>query len=330
MSVDDYGLEVIRKSADIINDKKDYILKTEGPDRYYIQKLYQPSSNLIYYGRAPNGSLTSDEVWQIWRAYRIGFEWTYDNASNGATNLIWDNVTTYFTAPAFNNVYSTLLDGSNDYVNMGNVFNYDIANQWSISGWFWQDNLSSRMNLWSKVTNDANVYGTSVAVEPTTGNFFLQVRTPSTLRSHTGSTLVVVPQQWNHFVMTYNGGSNMNGYRLYLNNSLGNIPTSASLADTLLFGQNFIFGNRNTAFPFSGYLDSWSIWSKALSAAEVSEIHDDILSPDQHTFSGDLVSWYEFGDGDVNGTIYDNHGSNDGVMVNFSYDATSGFQEFVR
>jgi hypothetical protein len=111
----------------------------------------------------------------------------------------------------------------------------------------------------------------------------------------------------------------MNGVKLYLNGVLdSNLPSSAGLSGTLLEGQPFQLGSRNSGFYYVGNMDEVTVWNKELSQAEVAELYNSgsPTNPTNHSAVGNLASWYRMGDGDTSPTVSDNQSSDDLTMQN--------------
>lgn len=319
MTIDDYGLEIIRKaSIETTGGLSKYSIQQSNAFDGFISLTETVSSVLTYYGIAPYGSATSDSTWRLWRKTLVGNLERIDYANGGTFDQVWDNRTSSFDAVAFFNNTSLLFDGVNDNLNGGDIFQFDIANQMSLSLWVKPDNLSARRCLYSKATDDANVYGWGL-YHTNTGAILIQVRTASTIRNHT-STATLTAGVWNHLVLTYNGGSNMNGIRLYFDSVVDTTPASATLAGTVLYGQDALFGQRGTSFNYSGYMDEISGWSKALSQAEVDSVYNSGSPNDLSglSFAGDLQNWYRCGDGDSYPLVLDNAGTDNLTMSGMS------------
>jgi hypothetical protein len=187
-----------------------------------------------------------------------------------------------------------------------------------MSFWIWVDNLGAQRTIYSKTTNDVNVNGLSLQIT-TGGNFFLQARHATYNLAYTG-VAVIAAQTWTHVTLTYNGGTNFNGFRLYKNAVLDNVPGAGAMVASLHSGQVPCFGSRNTAaFFYSGNIDEVSFWTKALSQAEVTELFN--LAPSavpEHSATAFLVHWWRMGDGDVFPTIQDQIDAVDGTMTNMT------------
>lgn len=294
------------------------ILRNEGDVTDKTIKIDEASSIFAYLGIADDGSATSAASWKIARVFRQGNTYTIQYAEGGNYDQIWDNRTTLFPTGALANVYSINFDGVNDKVDFGNNYTFEHSQAFSISLWVKPNNLAATRNLFSKASDDANVYGYNLRHNITTGALFLQMRTPSSLRQHTFTTALTAGV-WQHVVLTYSGGSNINGARVYRNAVIGDTPASGSLSGTFSNSASFVVGARNSSFNFSGRIDEVSVWNKALSQTEVDEIYN-LGQPNDlsiHTAYVDTLSWWR-ADDDVHPTILDHKGSINGTMTNQS------------
>jgi len=68
---------------------------------------------------------------------------------------------------------------------------------------------------------------------------------------------------------------------------------------------------------YNGNIEEQSVFTSALSSAEVNAIYNNGLPTDLSSKSN-ILAWYRCGDGDTAPTLIDNIGSNNGTMVNFS------------
>lgn len=279
-------------------------------------KVDEASSSFGYVGIAEFGTLPSAAAWRILRVYRQGNVYTVESASGGVTN-IWDDRATYFDSVPLNNAYSLNFDGVNDFLTCGNNYTFEHSQAFSVSFWVNPNNLAATRCLISKCSNDANVYGYNIQHLVTSGSLQVQMRATGANTVH-GFTTALTAGTWQHIVMTYSGGSNINGARMYRNAVIGDTPASAALSGTFTNTAEFVIGARNTAFPFSGNIDEVSVWNKALSQTEVTELYNSGQPGDlvDHSATTNLQSWWRMGDGDTSPTILDQKGSADGTMTN--------------
>lgn len=295
---------------------------TETP---YQVRVHVVNSTRTIYGRAKEKDAdTSQAIWQIWaidgvidthRHYAVK-----DSVENREFVHIWDTAendpNSLFPGTSFFNNYSTEFNGVSRYLNGGDILQYDAANQWSLSFWAKVDNTSAQRAFYAK-TGGASVYGWGL-YHNSSGQMFLQMRTTSTLRQYTGTT-VLSAGTWYHIVMTYDGSSNINGIRIYINGSVEPTPGSGSIGGSLLGGYDAFFGQREGAFRLSGKMDEISTWNKSLSSSEVASIYNTGSPNDVRdlSFAANLVNFWRLGDDDIEPTIADNEGTDDLAMVGF-------------
>lgn len=290
-------------------------------DEQKLVKIDRVNSNLTYEGRADHGTEDSFDHWQIKRILSVGSITTTEYADNGNYTQVWNNRATIFTPGTILNLYSTSFDGVNDYVDFGDIHNYTQAQAFSFSLWLKVNNLAASRYIISNMDMTAPVTGWRMRID-TAVKIQTQLRaSTSSLGFYTFNT-ILSPSVWYHLVWTYNGGSNINGQKLYINSVLDTYtPPSTNIAGTgwgttatLLLGQS-----AGSGF-YSGNIDEVSFYDKALSQAEVNEIYN-LGSPNDLnslTMAGNLKSWWRMGDNDVYPTIIDQKGTGNGNMLNMS------------
>lgn len=223
----------------------------------------------------------------------------------------------------FINTTSLELPGINSYVNMGPLaHDYDVSDAFSISMWVKPQNTSATRCLFSKTSFDGNVFGYAL-YHNASGQLYVQARCTSGLRLYTFTTSVLTSGVWNHVVLTYKGNSNLDGFRVYIDDVIGSTPSNGSLPNSWLIGQEFYLGRRSTSFYLNALIDEISVWNTELLAADVSRIYNGGVPTNLglDPASGNLQSWYRMGDVDVSPTITDTVGPYNGTMVNM--DATN-------
>lgn len=280
----------------------------------YLTKTEVINSQLSYTGKSyKQSALDNDPVFQISRTSKSGNVTTTSYASNGEFTQKWSDRHLLFPPVEFTNTYSAAFNGIDGAISFGNNLSYNTGQEWSMSFWFKVQNLSTRRTLYSKTSNDVNVYGIGIYIE-TNGRVFIQTRSPSSLAAHT-SSLSFTEDVWHNLTLTYNGSGNQNGFRLYFNGTIDTIPASATLGN-ISTTEHARLGIRNSSFPFSGNIDEVSFWTKALSASEVVQLYNSgspFLLTD-HSATAYLDHYYRLGDGD-NSIIYDNKYSVNGTII---------------
>lgn len=279
------------------------------------------SSALTYIGRTYQlDADDADQVWQIERVTSInGVVRNYYANDDSGFNYAWVARGTLFESAGFFNTRSLAFNGVNQYLNGGDVFQYDIATAWSLSMWVKPNNVSAQRCLYSKQTNDANAYGLGI-YHTNTGHILIQMRTASTLRLHTTSSLQLSALTWHHLLVTYDGSSNINGIRIYLDGTVGSTPSSGALGGTLLSGQNAYFGRRGTSFHFSGNLDEITWFDRVITSAEnTDQVWNSGVPTDltNELVSGNIDNHYRF-ETDSDPTVIDQVGTDDLTMVGMS------------
>lgn len=301
MAVADYAYRILEKLGDV-------------SDRDII--VDELSSSFAFIGMAPTGSLTSAATWKIARVFRQGGVYTIEHAAGGGMNQVWNDRVSLFPTGVLGNSFSINFDGVNDFVSFGDNYTFEISQAFSVSMWVKPNNVAAQRCLFSKASNDANVWGYNLQ-HTNTGALILQMRTPTASPIYTFTTTLTAGV-WQHVVLTFSGNSNINGSRVYKNAVVGDTPGSSALTGTFLNTASFTVGARNTVFPYSGRIDEVSVWSKALSSAEVTELYNtgQPSDLDNHSAFANLLSWWRMGDSDTFPTILDHKGSINGTMTN--------------
>ncbi len=219
---------------------------------------------------------------------------------------------------SFTNTKSILLDGIDDFVRIGTT-SLGITTAISVSAWV-------------KTTNSAsNQY--IIAEDPrSTGdrNWLLQFRANGEIQcviwSSNGSSLTsaITPLtynngQWHNVIATFDGTTNANGLKVYVN---GTNVVQATASVSGIFSSSSsepIIGadSITPTLPFSGNIDEVAVWNTELSASDITTIYNSGVPNDISSLSP--LSWWRCGDGDTSPTLTDNgSGGNDGTMNNFT------------
>ena len=290
-------------------------------DEIKILKKFVENSLLTYICRASNmDSLITDHVWQVKRIKQVGSITTEEFAGGGEYAYSCESKSVrdaLFPSPEFENEFSLAFDGVDEYLNGGDIFQFDIATAFTISMWVKPQNLASSRILFSKAGSGPTVRGYMLRYNATSGDLFLRMRTGITNRTH-AFDVSLTSGIWQHVVFSYSGNSNISGASAYVNATKNTSTPSGSLTGSLLEGQDFYVGQRSGSFYFSGNIDSMTVWNKELSQSEVTELYNggSPLDPTSHSAYANLISSYKMGDGDSFPTIFDNESTNDLTMVN--------------
>lgn len=249
-----------------------------------------------------------------------------DHTVTGPTaNLVgyWDMGDTALTTLATSSSVSTLFDGVDEYVVVGDVapVQFDRTDPFSVAFWFKTTtggtisilgklDASSPNTGWEMFTISGGKYGFQL-IGTAAGN---QMRI-DTLASYNDG-------QWHHMIATWDGDAagGAAGAHIYIDGVDQDVSVfSDDLTLSTLTTTPFQIGARDGAnIPFPGSIDDVAIYDKELSAAEVATIYggrpQDLTSVGP---TGNLVGYWLMGDGDTFPTITDNSAnSNDGTMTN--------------
>lgn len=205
--------------------------------------------------------------------------YTADNTPNdalGTYNGTLTNGATYGTG-IINQGFS--LDGVNDYVDFGNNLDFDGSTPFSISTWVKFDVLGNIEFLINKRDTTSSVRGYSLQKRNTNeiefqlvnhaqaGQYRLAVYTSTQLTNNT----------FYHCVVTYDGNKNPNGVKIYLDSVSDTLVTRTNTLGnkTISNSGSLWFGNlAYQSLPLNGLLDEIGIWSRELSASEVTELYN--------------------------------------------------------
>jgi len=122
---------------------------------------------------------------------------------------------------------------------------------------------------------------------------------------------------WYHIVCTYDG-TNLKIYRNAVNDNTGTGTPNYTSAGNWNIGR----GGDYNGFYSDCEVDEIGIWSRTLSASEVTELYNasnGLSYPLDVTLTNSLISYYK---ADEDGSFPDAHGSNDGTIDGATYNAT--------
>ena len=233
---------------------------------------------------------------------------TYDTTSSGSSVCPNTSTQTVDIALAgIANNYSMSFDGSDDYIDAGNISALNGATQATWSCWYRRTGGGSTyfMGNWGNGANTkqfiAYQFGSQGGMDVTMGK-----NTSGSNGQHTmfqNANCGINQNTWYHMVFVFDASESSNADKLkfYLdgtqitNNSAGGSLTSLNSVTT-----DFILAAPLSSGKLTGDLDEVAIWNTALTATQVSEIYSATstnLTKDLTTVSGsNLVYWNRMGD----------------------------------
>jgi hypothetical protein len=247
-----------------------------------------------------------------------------DNGSGGNDGTM-TNFSTFSTdVPTFTNTKSILLDGVDDFVEIGSPTSIqNLTSAITISAWIKaprtfatnyytlasKGEYAGSGSQWSIRINTANVRNTA-------GGLFSVFPNSNGITDNQSLTFPtpVDDNQWHHMMFVNNGTD----LKVYIDGVLD--ATGAGKGRTLYNGNRTLRLGRLTASTTQkliGNLDEVAIFGTALGLSDAQSIYNGGVPNDISSLSP--VSWWRCGDGDTSPTLTDNgSASNDGTMTNFT------------
>ena len=274
-------------------------------------------ANTIYWGQAAventNGfgkSATNNT---------IDFGEVCANSLSPETNLTGTGAT-----PSFENTKSILLDGVDDFVNVGSS-SLGITSAISLSAWVkipTSNTGGGGTNIQIIVCEDTTSGGQrnwGLSWRGTGSNYFSFSIWHTNLTNTSINSTGITPNdgQWHHLLGTFDGSTGTNGMKFYIDGVLNGQKTATSTGINSFSSSQPTIGaiTNGTARILEGNIDEVAVWNTDESA-NASAIGGTIPT-DLSTYNP--ISWWRCGDGDTAPILSDNgSGGNDGTMESFS------------
>ncbi len=234
------------------------------------------------------------------------------------------NLTGAGATPSFSNTKSIQLDGIDDYVRVGTT-SLGITTAISISTWVKIPTTNTGgggSNIQEIICEDAT--------SGSNRNWFLNWRggglnrfqfgiwnTNGSFKQILTSGITPNDNQWHHLLATYDGTSNANGLKLYVDGATLFTETASStgIRSTSTVEATIGAQSGGGGLRFEGNIDEVAVWNSDQSA-NASAIYNSGTPNDISSLSP--LSWWRCGDSDTSPILSDNgSGGNDGTMTNF-------------
>ncbi len=229
------------------------------------------------------------------------------------------------TPPEFFNTQSLRFTGSPARVDMplSSTVQFDQFDPFTLSAWIKPDAVNVNQMIMSN--KQGNERGWELSLN-TSGELQFVFGTSGSRKIELESNTLIQAGVWTHVLVTHDGTGLAAGCNVYINGVLQIVQVidddlNATTVSTTPMSLGRDPGDNN--LYFEGNLDSCSIWNDALTASEVQEVWNSGNVPDLslHSNVADLVHWWRLGDGgDSAVTTFDQAGSLDGALTNFSAD----------
>lgn len=216
------------------------------------------------------------------------------------TNLVFAGHVNFLSGSGYSDTKSIQFDGATNYLSLGNNLAFEKTDTFSFSFWVKFNSLAANDVLIDKYDAAGNVGYELLLL--TTGTMIFQ------LSHHDGTNQIdrrfaaigVSTGTWYHMALTYDGSATAAGVKFYLNGteksgstSTNNLTLSTVGTDILTIGA----GVTDSFRAVSQLMDEVSVWSVALSGANVTTIYNSGHTSDVSAsgISG-LTHWYRMGD----------------------------------
>lgn len=169
--------------------------------------------------------------------------------------------------------FAVNLDGTNDYINVGNYSDYDFEyNQpFSMAAWI-KTNSTATQLLMAKNENSGNFRGYYMYITATSGYITTALRSTSTYRIDLTGSTKVNDNQWHHITMTYDGSGLGTGVELYVDGVADTLYTNVDnlQSNTIKITAPLTIGSRASGgTPFAGRIDDARIYNSNLTSSQV-------------------------------------------------------------
>lgn len=197
------------------------------------------------------------------------------DASGGGHTLTNANVT--YGTGIINN--GAVFNSSTDSLSTSSYtdFNFERTSPFSISSWLNVTSLTSGSYILDR-EDSATLRGLVWFVQ-SDGKLRVQFG-----NNNDGSNCIYVDStasqvstgSWYHLVLTYSGSSAASGFTMYVNgSSVATTTLFNNLSATTQNTQNLVIGNRvGGGNDFSGTLDEFGVWSRAVTSGEVTSLYN--------------------------------------------------------
>jgi len=189
------------------------------------------------------------------------------NLRNGTTsNMLDDN----WVVGKLNNCL--LFDGVSEYVDCGDIANFERNKTFSIEAWF-KTNVSSNQTIISRMGDTAPYRGWGLVVR---NNGYIRLFLANAVWTNLIATDVPInyaDNSWHHVIATYDGSSSALGVHIYVDGVDKTLTIEYnSLSATMSNTHTCCIAGRNSAIEyFIGNIDEVIIYDKELNSSEVAE-----------------------------------------------------------
>ena len=178
-------------------------------------------------------------------------------------------------------------DGKNDYIDCGNIEEFNGTKNFTIEGWF---NIQE-WKPWAKLMGK----GSQVTLEcgSSSGSIYAIIRNPNNTYGYSSGYIQL--NTWNHIAMVFDGTKldNASKLKLYINGQLVALTFSGDIPDVTPNNQDaFTFTSlSHSTSALNGFINEVRLWSEPLDSATIADWWNIRLS-EQHPNYSKLIAYY--------------------------------------
>ncbi len=208
------------------------------------------------------------------------YDGTFENSGKSSNTANVQGGAGLSTSFLKNGSGSLSLDGDGDYLNLGDVNEFDSSNRLTVCAWVYHKSTSNDDYIVSNGHSSGDGrflflrddYGNETGRSDTYTIFVSDGHQSAKIEGTNGISPL---GRWTHVCTTFRSNSS-SGLRLYINGREdSSSPVSTSNVDALNSGsRNLLIGSMNTGSHFNGHMDEVVIYKAALSADEIAKIYN--------------------------------------------------------
>ena len=197
---------------------------------------------------------------------------SYTKTGTTATDTVGDITGTLTNGTAFSNNNEGIFDfdGTDDYIDYGDVLDFDRLDPFSINAWIKKDSTDTQ-TIVGKMETSSNLRGWQFYFTGTALSLILRRQNQTYNRLITTSDVAISDSNWHNVVCTYDGSSVTTGMNLYIDGSIVAVTRGSTLGGgtSLHTSIPLQIGANNASTSFNGNIASVQIYNRELSATEV-------------------------------------------------------------
>tara|TARA_R110002020_G_scaffold205276_2_gene409839 strand:- start:165 stop:872 length:708 start_codon:yes stop_codon:yes gene_type:complete len=162
-------------------------------------------------------------------------------------------------------------DGTDDYIDFGDVLDFDRFNPFSIGCWFKRNRSGTSEFLVAKQESSGNYRGYTFLLPDDDNKLTIVFRHNAAGygRLIVDGATAITDTNWHYGVVTYDGSSVTAGIKIYLDGLDNTGSVTGTLSSTTVNSIPLQIGARNNGNCFDGNIASTHIYNRELSSSEV-------------------------------------------------------------